>query len=143
MRSAQTKWGAKQGATLQAPAPVSRDAFEHLMHAAAANKPKTPATGRGGGGARGGGGRGGAAARGGGRGGGRWAGGSTRPLASYKTIAGSRIVVDGFTSQPVAGMTYFLSHFHSDHYVGLTKQWSVPVYCSEVTARLVARPART
>ena len=38
MRSAHTKWGGKQDTRAAPAAPVSRDAFEHLMHAA-----KTPA----------------------------------------------------------------------------------------------------
>ena len=161
MASAHTKWGGKQDSRAAPAAPVSRDAFEHLMHAA-----KTPAKGslkgslkgtgglkrasdlisdgRGGGtgGGKGGGKGGSGAATVGGGGGGGWGGGSKRPLAPFKTIEGSRIVVDGFTSTPVPGKIYFLSHFHADHYIGMTKQWSTQVYCSEVTARLVARQIR-
>lgn len=34
---------------------------------------------------------------------------------------------------------YFLTHAHSDHYTGLSEAWCAgPVYCSELTARLVA-----
>lgn len=152
MQSARTKWAAAPAAVqAAAAAPVSRDAFAHMMHAAAATTRPSSATaaassGRAGGGhgapsvARAGG-RGGGG-HGGGRGGGRSWGGSSRPLASFKTIEDTSIVVDGFTRTAEPGRTYFLTHFHSDHYVGLTKQWSAPIYCSEITATLVARQIR-
>ena len=153
MHSARTKWAAApaSGQAVAAVAPVSRDAFAHMMHAAAASATRPPppaaaaASGRACGG-RGGPsvvahpGRGGAGAGGGG--GGRSWGGSSRPLARYKTIEDTSIVVDGFTRAAEPGRTYFLTHFHSDHYVGLTKQWSAPIYCSEITATLVARQIR-
>lgn len=32
---------------------------------------------------------------------------------------------------------FFLSHFHSDHIVGLTSSWFLPIYTSEITAKLL------
>ncbi|RHZ07385.1 hypothetical protein DYB37_010782 [Aphanomyces astaci] len=61
---------------------------------------------------------------GGQRGGGAWSFKSKEdtPCPQYKVIAGSSIVVDGFQyAKPSLSKVYFLSHFHSDHYTGLSK----------------------
>ncbi|KAM9889686.1 hypothetical protein OXX79_011980 [Metschnikowia pulcherrima] len=56
-----------------------------------------------------------------------------------------RLSVDAFCYKPHDSMhQYFLSHFHSDHYGGITKKWcrertidSKIIYCSEITGRLL------
>jgi L-ascorbate metabolism protein UlaG (beta-lactamase superfamily) len=62
-----------------------------------------------------------------------------RPLPYYKRLAGTRVVVDAFSFGEIQDCEgYLLSHFHSDHYMGLTANWMYgPIYCSEITARLV------
>uniref|UniRef100_A0A5B7BRY2 DNA ligase 6 n=1 Tax=Davidia involucrata TaxID=16924 RepID=A0A5B7BRY2_DAVIN len=55
-----------------------------------------------------------------------------------KLIPKTRFVVDGFRYAGDYSASYFLSHFHSDHYTGLTPNWSRGiVFCSETTARLL------
>lgn len=68
-----------------------------------------------------------------------------RTCPFYKIMPGFSICVDAFRYGAVQGCNaYFLSHFHSDHYVGLSASWSHgPVYCSKVTGSLVKQQLRT
>ncbi|GAB4832343.1 hypothetical protein Ancab_006359 [Ancistrocladus abbreviatus] len=64
------------------------------------------------------------------------------PIASdvphTKIIPASRFLVDAFSHSGDFSISYFLSHFHSDHYTGLSPCWSKGIiFCSETTARLV------
>ncbi|OWZ07106.1 DNA cross-link repair protein [Phytophthora megakarya] len=61
----------------------------------------------------------------------------------FKCIQGTNppFIVDGFQYACKENSSiYFLTHFHSDHYGGLTKDFDCGViYCNEITAKLVVQ----
>ena len=67
-----------------------------------------------------------------------------RTCPFYKILPGFSICVDAFRYGAVEGCNaYFLSHFHSDHYIGLTSSWRHgPIFCSKVTANLLRQQLR-
>ncbi|GAQ83770.1 putative DNA repair metallo-beta-lactamase family protein [Klebsormidium nitens] len=57
---------------------------------------------------------------------------------AIKWIAGTDFMVDGFKFQNLRCRRYFLTHFHSDHTIGLYRSFnSGTIFCSRITAALL------
>eukprot|EP00916_Digyalum_oweni_P027468 GHVL01044947.1.p1 GENE.GHVL01044947.1~~GHVL01044947.1.p1 ORF type:complete len:160 (-),score=20.43 GHVL01044947.1:180-659(-) len=55
-------------------------------------------------------------------------------------IPKTNFLVDLFRRPPKGDWIFFLSHFHSDHYGGITKKWkNGPIYCSKITSNFLKR----
>ncbi|XP_072174758.1 5' exonuclease Apollo-like [Diadema setosum] len=55
-----------------------------------------------------------------------------------RVITGTPIAVDFWQLRKCASSKlFFLSHAHSDHTQGLTSTWRMPIYCSELTGKIV------
>lgn len=52
--------------------------------------------------------------------------------------AGTTFIVDGFAFASPRCSAYFLTHCHSDHTVGLRRDFAATIYCSPVSARVLA-----
>ena len=52
-----------------------------------------------------------------------------RICPEYKRLENTNIVVDAFTYQSKDHSAYFLSHYHSDHYIGLRKTFKGAPIC--------------
>ena len=144
MASARRVWGKRASAAADdalppPPPPPPKDAFAALMQAAAVAPTGGPALNNNTGNSNSNGKAAKKATTGRswfGRGGGGGGGGRLQP---FKRIEGTRYVVDGFTCGASSGDVHFLTHFHSDHYIGLSKKWPSSVHASAVTAALVTR----
>ena len=55
----------------------------------------------------------------------------------YKLMKDTNLAVDAFNYGSIPGVSnYLLSHFHYDHYIGMSRKWTGRVVCSSATARL-------
>ncbi|KAJ3088592.1 DNA cross-link repair 1A protein [Quaeritorhiza haematococci] len=73
-----------------------------------------------------------------------WSGSNGKKCPWYKHVPHTKFTVDAFCYGKVPHCEgYFLSHFHADHYMGLTPKFDHgPIYCSSVTANLVVQQLR-
>lgn len=52
----------------------------------------------------------------------------------YKVVEGTTFAVDAFRYGDIEGVSkYFLTHYHSDHFIGLKRTFNKPLYASTIT----------
>lgn len=62
----------------------------------------------------------------------------TKQIPYWKKIADTSFAVDAFNFDPSPEITYyFLSHFHYDHYIGLSPKFNGTIITSMITGKLV------
>ena len=55
----------------------------------------------------------------------------------WKRMKDTNLAVDAFSYGSIPGVSnYLLSHFHYDHYMGMSRKWQGKILCSSITARL-------
>lgn len=59
-----------------------------------------------------------------------------------KCLPNTKISVDSFQFPVPDCSAYFLTHFHSDHYMGLNSRFTGLIYCSLITAKLIINQLR-
>jgi len=63
-----------------------------------------------------------------------------RKVPFYKKISGTSFTVDAFNYGHIPLTRYsFLSHYHYDHYQGLSRHWNTPIVASSLTKRMVTK----
>lgn len=72
--------------------------------------------------------------------------GKQMPFRMWERIAGTKFIVDRFHNLPsssLEGMHWFLTHFHADHYRGLTSKFNRGyIYCTPITGNLIQQQLR-
>lgn len=65
--------------------------------------------------------------------------GKKRQIPFYKFLHSTNLTVDAFSYGKIDHCDgYFLTHFHADHYGGLTGKFDHgPLYCSQITCNLI------
>ncbi|XP_026489022.2 DNA cross-link repair 1A protein-like [Vanessa tameamea] len=60
-----------------------------------------------------------------------------RNIPYHKIVTGTHFAVDAFSYGEIPNIKhYFLTHFHSDHYMGLNRNFNKMLFCSKITADL-------
>ncbi|KRH94605.1 tRNase Z [Pseudoloma neurophilia] len=57
----------------------------------------------------------------------------------YRKVPNTAYVVDFFIKTVTDADAFFLTHYHSDHYGGLTKKFDSIIYCSETTGNIIEK----
>ncbi|EPR78315.1 YSH1 exonuclease of the beta-lactamase fold protein [Spraguea lophii 42_110] len=60
-----------------------------------------------------------------------------KDVPSHRKVPNSKIIVDFFKFNVIDSSHSFLTHFHADHYNGISTKFDQKIYCSETTANLL------